>query len=283
MKGLPEIKIALSKIKIIDLNNDNAYLSIKRIIKEDLAQLSLPSKIFEPGLWLYRCSNNLDNNEFQTIDRLSFRQDLDNIKEFGRANEPNQSIFYSADVRPTAISETSKAFRGEGYKDIEEISVTTSCWESIKQLKLTLIIGNKNAQEKNELVKKFSIDIEALIKELFQNDSDKVFEILNYISDEFTYNSKGNTNNYKISCAFAQFAYESSDGIIYPSLQRQFEGLNFAIKPDSVKEKLRFISASHDKFKKIGEKQYQHFETREASETKGNKLIWGDIKKIVNR
>lgn len=283
MKELPEIKIALSKLKIIDLNSIDAYESINKIIKEDLVQIAIPSKIFEPGLRLHRCCNNIDDEVFQTIERLSFRQDVKNIKEFGRANEPNQSIFYCADVRPTAISETSKAFRGENYKDIDEISITSSHWESIKELKLTLIIGNKNAQEKNELINHFKIDIEDFTKEIFQNDSVKVFEILNFISDEFACNTMGNTNYYKISCAFAQLAFESSDGIVYPSLQRQFEGLNFAIKPDSVKEKLRFINATHDKFKKVVEKQYQHFETKETLRTEGNKLIWGDIVKIASR
>ena len=283
MKGIDEIKRAISKIKIVDLNSDYAYSNIEKLIKSDLEKLALPSRVFEPGLRFHRCCNNYDNEEFQTIDRLSFRNDLENITEFGRANKPNQSIFYSADVRPTAISETNNAFRGENYKDIDEISITTSHWESIKDLKFTLFIGNKNAQEKNELVRKFSIDIDTFTKELFKNDSEKVLEVLNFISDEFAYNTNGNSNYYKISCAFAQFAYETSDGIIYPSLQRQFEGLNFAIKPDSVKEKLWFINATHDRFKKVGEKEYQHIETRDTIKTEGNKLIWGESEKIASR
>ena len=92
MKELSEIKLALSRLKIIDLNNDGAYTAINRIIKENLVQIALPSKIFEPGIRLHRCCNNFDNEVFQTVDRLSFRQDLENIKEFGRANEPNQRL-----------------------------------------------------------------------------------------------------------------------------------------------------------------------------------------------
>ena len=283
MKNINEIRIALSKIKIVDLTRSDAYSNIEKIIKSDLNRIALPSKIFKPGLRLHRCRNNYDNEEFQTIDELSFRNDLENITEFGRANKPNQSIFYAADVRPTAISETNKAFRGEHYKDIDEISITTSHWESIKDLKFTLFISNKKAQEKNELIKKYSVDIDTFTKELFKNDSDNILEILNFISDEFARNTNENSNFYKISCAFAQLAYETSDGIIYPSLQRQFEGLNFAIKPESVKEKLQFINATHDKFIKVEEKRYQHIETKETIKIEENKLIWGESRKIASR
>jgi len=283
MKNINEIRIALSKIKIVDLTRSDAYSNIEKIIKSDLNRIALPSKIFKPGLRLHRCRNNYDNEEFQTIDELSFRNDLENITEFGRANKPNQSIFYAADVRPTAISETNKAFRGEHYKDIDEISITTSHWVSIKNLKFTLFLSNEETQEKNELIKKYSIDIDTFTKELFKNDSDNILEILNFISDEFARNTNENSNFYKISCAFAQLAYETSDGIIYPSLQRQFEGLNFAIKPESVKEKLQFINATHDKFIKVEEKRYQHIETKETIKIEENKLIWGESRKIASR
>jgi hypothetical protein len=35
-----------------------------------------------------------------------------------------------------------------------------------------------------------------------------------------------------------------SDGLVYPGLQRKYEGLNFAIKPESVKDKLQLVSAT---------------------------------------
>jgi hypothetical protein len=283
MKSLDEIKRAISKIRIVDLNSNDAYSTIENIMKKDLVKFALPRKIFVPGLRFHRCSNNENNKDFESINRLSFRTDLDNITEFGRANMPKQSIFYSADVRPTAISETSKAFRGECYKDIDIISITTSHWESIKELTITLIVGNANAQEKNELVKKYNIDIDQLTTDIFKQDKDKILEILNFVSEEFATNTRGNSNLYKISCAFAQFAYQTSDGIIYPSLQRQFEGLNFAIKPDSIKEKLRFVNATHDKFKKVGEKEFMHIETKETIGNEGDKLIWGETKIIASR
>jgi hypothetical protein len=278
MKDLTQIRIALSKLKIVDLNSLDAYLSIQNIIRKDIEQFLLPRKIFEPGLKLYRSRNNQDGL-FQTIDDLSNRMGLENITEFGRANEPNQSIFYAADVRITAISETNEIFREENCRNTD-ISITTSQWVTIKDLDLTLIVGNSIAKEKNDLIKSYAIDIMSLVNDICGNDSDKVFEILSFISEEFAFNARNNHNNYKISCAFAQLIYENSDGLLYPSLQREFEGLNFAIKPESVKEKLRFVCAVHDKFRKMGSNNYKHVETTKTITE--NRLIWGTPEEIVS-
>ena len=72
-----------------------------------------------------------------------------------------------------------------------------------------------------------------------------------------------------------------SDGLLYPSLQRQYEGLNFAIKPESAKEKLRLVSATCDKFIKISNKQFQHSETKDTVEINNNFIIWGQPRKIL--
>ncbi len=274
MKEIEEIQRVISEIENIDLNNLYAYSTIEQIIKNDLIQVALPSKIFEPGLKLHRCCINDDENDFKTVDRISFRTDLENITEFGRANMPNQSIFYSADVLPTAFLETSMVFRGENYKNIETISITTGHWESTEKLKFALFIGNKNAQEKNELIRGLNTDVYNYTFKLFKEDSEKILKILDFISNEFTINTEGNSNLYKISCAFAQLAYLTADGIIYPSLQRRFEGLNFAIKPEVVTRKLRLVSATHDKFIKFGGKEYKHRERNETIRIDGNKLVW---------
>lgn len=82
MKSIDEIKRALSKISIVDLNRDDAYSAIEKVIKNDLVQLAFPGRIFEKGLKLHRCCNNYEDKDFQNIDRLSFRTDLNNIWDY---------------------------------------------------------------------------------------------------------------------------------------------------------------------------------------------------------
>ncbi|MGC1391239.1 MAG: hypothetical protein WA816_09390 [Bacteroidales bacterium] len=280
MKSLAEIKKTISKLQIVDLNRNDASDLIEKIITEDLVEIPFPNKIFEPGLKLHRCRNNNNKPDFETVDSLSFRTDTENIKEYGRANKKNQSIFYSSDVRPTAMLETSMVFRGDAYSSIDTFTITTGHWESIKELKLVMLVSHTNAQEKNELIKLYNIDIVKFTKDVFKTEADKVFEILNFICDEFSVNTNGNCNLYKISAAFSNYAFQKSDGILYPSLQRRFEGLNFAIKPDSVRDKLQFRCATRDKFIKTDEIQYQHSEIKESIEIRDTKIIWGEPKEI---
>lgn len=276
MKSIEEIKRIISRLNIIDFNSEDSYNAIEKFIKTELLQFALPTKVFEPGMIFYRCSNHYDSNDFLTTTKLSYRTDLDDIKDFGRANLKNQGIFYCADKVATAIGETNSVLRGDGHKDVDTFLVTVSVWRSIKPLEFTLIINNKNAQEKNAVIKKYKTDIDKLTMELFNGEADKVHEILNFISNEFALNTNGNSNLYKISSAFSQLAFESSDGIIYPSVQRKLEGNNFAIKPSSVDEKLEFVEAYKYKFEKKGESNYTQTEVKKTIEVKGTDIKWGE-------
>ncbi len=126
----------------------------------------------------------------------------------------------------------------------------------------------------------YSTDILEFTKQSFPEEYEKVIELLNFLADEFSINTSGNPNKYKVSCAFAQLAFESSDGIVYPSLQRNFEGLNFAIKSDVAAKKLRIASATNDRFIKDGEKSCQHSETQEGTTDDKGVINWGETKKV---
>lgn len=276
MKNIEEIKRIISRLNIIDFNSDDAYGIIEKVIKTELLQFALPTKIFESGLIFYRCSNHYDMNDFTTTTRLSYRTDLEDINDYGRANIKQQGIFYCADEIATVVGETNPVFRGDGHKDVDSFAVTVSTWRSIKPLEFTLVINNKQAQEKNTLITKYKTDIDKLIKEIFDKEADKIHEILNFISNEFALNTNGNSNYYKISSVFSQIAFNTSDGIIYPSVQRKLEGINFAIKPDSVDDKIEFVEAHKYKFDKKGEIEYIQTEIKKTIEINGTNIKWGE-------
>jgi len=276
MKSIEEIKKVISKLNIVDFNSEDSYKTVENLMKNELLQFALPTKVFEPGMILFRCSNHYDSKDFVTTTRLSYRTDLAEIKEFGRANIKEQGVFYCTDEVATAIGETNSVFRGDGHKNVDSFSVTVSVWRSIAPLEFTLIINNKFAQEKNAVIKKYKTDIDKLIKELFNGEAEQVHEILNFISNEFALNTNGNLNLYKISSAFSQLAFETSDGVMYPSVQRKLEGNNFAIKPSSVDKKLEFVEAYKYKFVKKGESEYVQSEVKNTIEVKGINIKWGE-------
>jgi hypothetical protein len=281
MKTLGEVKAILETIKTIDLNEEDSFDRIVNIIEHDLEKFALPSIELDTGVIIFRSREHSDENDFVSINQISYRTDTENIKNFGRANVPNQSIFYAGDIRPTAIAETCKVFREENPSE-EEFEVTTGRWESTGKIKMSLFIS-KNSQESNELLRQYGVDIEELTKEMFPETHQQISEIVNFISDEFANNTNGNDNLYKISSAFAQYAFETSDGVIFPSLQRIYQGTNFALKPEIIDEKFNLTFAIKDKFEKTDTHEFVNTEHKEVTEIIDNKIVWDETVILVNR
>ena len=64
---------------------------------------------------------------FDNIHKLSFRQDILNIRDFGRCNEPLQSRFYASDNQFIALTEVCNKTVTE-YKK-ETVYYTLSAWK----------------------------------------------------------------------------------------------------------------------------------------------------------
>src|SRR5258706_13380638 len=87
---------------IAQLEQDDAenYHTSYPYIKNILFSLTIPYPIvpLKQGMRFARCRLHLENELFfNKIDDISYRKDIMNIKEFGRANEPAQGIFYASD------------------------------------------------------------------------------------------------------------------------------------------------------------------------------------------
>ncbi len=275
MAELETIRNQLSRINGINLNENSAYERIRKVIEE--LGIAIPSYVFPNGINLFRCREHENENDFTNESDISYRRDIDGITEFGRANEPHQSIFYCGDVRPTSILETSQIVRGESNINIDKIIITTGHWITEAPLKLAVIAHSQEARERNDLINSHGVNIDELTKELFPDDFIKILETLKYFSNAFAKNRNRLKNGYKISCAFAHFAYMSNDGIVYPSLQRNYEGLNFALKPEIVDNNLRLIAAKKDTFHKRRHKEYVNTEYKDTLSVNNESILWGPV------
>ena len=103
-----------------------SYIYIKNILNS--IELVIPCIIYPKGSKFVRCRINEDDNFFNQISDLSYRTDIQNIKNFGRANEPGQSVFYCADDDALSLFETSKLPRIKDDRPLEYI--TTGLWIS---------------------------------------------------------------------------------------------------------------------------------------------------------
>lgn len=147
MKISDKLILKLKELKTSD--SISSYTHIKNILSYQC--IMIPYTLVKPDkLIRYRRhnSNNIDHL-FKHSEDLTYRKDILNIENFGRANEPGQGVFYCNDShnQSTGIAEIVSVFRGN--EDSPEEVLTISAWDLVESLKLGIILpinDNKGKQ-----------------------------------------------------------------------------------------------------------------------------------------
>jgi hypothetical protein len=134
--------INLEDISKINLNDPNSYNEIHKLLKTTIIPFNLLT--LKKGMYLYRARRNNKSKAFTKKAQISYRKDICKIKEFGRANEPHQSIFYSSHRTETALFETSSLFNKGEIKTGAEI-ITLGKWYVNNNINLLGIISDKKS------------------------------------------------------------------------------------------------------------------------------------------
>ena len=268
----------INKLKSINRGEPNSYIRIKKLFNEALNFDYYVSDI-KKGTLLHRATINDENtSDVENISRLSYRTDLENIKNFGRANEPNQSIFYCADRDFIAIKEVSNLNRNYCGQMYEYEIITSSIWRVIEDISVVSIFGNSNARILNELTKTIGCTIEESYRTHFGENADEYIMLLNYLSGEYIANVGDDLDKYKISCAFANTMYSRPDvdGVSYPSVQSCGFGINSALVPEKINNKIEFVSARRNSFILDNNRKYFPIEIKNSKSTENEKIYWSE-------
>lgn len=269
--------------KIIDLllfekksNSDESYENIKNLLNK----IEFPLPIFsypKDSRFVRTRAHSNGEDYFENIDDLSYRKDVENIKKFGRANEPGQPMFYCSNDDTLSFIETSHIVRNLEAKEFEYS--TNSLWIAKEELKLISFLNNDYSRGKNTDLDLMSNSFEAVLS--LQNDENTrvINNLFKFISKEFSDIAINDFNQYKITCAITNYIFDCSeniDGILYPSTLYPTKGFNFVFKPSTVDSKLKFHIASRRKMVFDGTKSY--FETElidsKVHMSKDNKIYW---------
>lgn len=199
---------------------------------------------------LERVRNNYNGEIFTNEQDLSFRIDLENITEYGRANIMHESVFYGsmfpkdiAFARITNILETNKILKN-GIKDHRgRHKFTTGQWEVVGHLNIAVLPFNDRALLNNYITR---IEYERYmnsINSLPKRDQQLIILLMNFLANEFGKDIIDHTD-YKLSAAFSHVFLSSLglDGIIYPSRKAEFKSYNIALKPSAVNN-IRLLKA----------------------------------------
>lgn len=276
---LSSIEESIATVKAIDFNSDDAY----RKVLDALSSIKkLPVILYKmpKGDIIYRARINSENKLFTKVSEISAPKEK-YILKYGRANQPNQVIFYGSETRPVAYLEFVTQL-AETTPIGKEAIITIGAWKLLKELKLVLIF-NPALTRDNYYNKYHGEAFDDFIEKLpteFRKGTIKFFE---FIGSEYARLSDNNDKTYKITCAYSNILYghRDCDGLIYPSVQFGGKGFNVALKKNVVSEKnIQIDSVMADKFIAIQQKNGKHNFLNNASiyvrEINDDVLIWED-------
>jgi len=185
---------------------------------------------------------------FTRKSELSYIQDVTKITSFGRANSPGKAMFYGAvasssiwSPRIVALAETEAALQGEnkGATD-KQLLITVGKWLVKKDLIVSEMVFKKDAIQKTPEVKKaFEQHSAAIIAQHPLPEAKQSIALLEFFSEAMAKRARTNSD-YKISAAFTESILKMGefDGIMFQSVQTEFEGTNVALTPKAVEESL---------------------------------------------
>lgn len=268
MKISDEIITKLKELK--RKTSNSSYPHIKNILKNQRIPVAF-TEIKPYKLVRFRRHNN-GENFFKNIEQLSYRKDILNIDNFGRANEPGQGFFYCTDKQETGMVEAVSIFRGK--KDSNEEILTISAWDLKENLKLVMILpsienGGKNSEF--DEMKQFYNSFEK------SKEYEDVVNFNEFLAKEFTLDLQKHNTNYKITCAFSNYIKEvfpQVDGIMYGSVKSEFNGINIVLWPEVVDKKIEFVAARKQVLMRTKEKTFQE---TQAIDNKGFDKQTGNI------
>lgn len=232
-ENLKKFSENLQNIDVETIKNE-----IKKIKNFPAMEISITS-----GLYVDRVRPNNNNDLFTSENYISYHKNPSIIKNYGRANKPQQAMFYGAieskeirQQRVTAIFETSYLLKD---KTKNEELLTVGRWETMKELKLLGIMFSKEAIAKNLYAKS---QFEEYYNFICENENREfLLQQLDFFSNEFA-KIVNNDYDYKISVALTDFLvndWKKFDGVIYPSVASEYKGNNIVLRPDVVDEKLK--------------------------------------------
>lgn len=278
MRNVPS-EVILDLLDFLIKRKKENSLTSYSAIKNALYSFSIPfafTKISK-GTPLFRVrvhKNYCDNLEaavFHEIREVGHRFDYNNILTFGRANEPLQTIFYCSTERETAFFETSSIARlnSDANKEI----YSTSRWIVQDDLPVATFPINDLNRDKNRIAEDLNKHFEELVSKFHDNGTPDLLNLINLLSTEFA-RDYHNSNDYLISSAFANYVYDhrgmnletgeelQMEGLMYPSVQWTESGMNLALTPNVVNDRLiELDQVVCQKMERVNETVYKDTDT----------------------
>ncbi len=264
IENLPDrdtIQKIVAELKSTNLDKVS-YQKIFYKILNELKIIPFVTAKLKAGHHIERARINEPDQIFYSEKELSYRTDFHNIKKYGRANFPGQSLFYGAIKsenielpRIINLLETSELFRSADKTTKTEFVMTVGKWRIKEDFEVVEIVFNKDNIEIIPQIKKaYEYHLDRIRQEMPERIEDIEF-LLRFFSDEFAKKTINSDSEYKISVAYTELAtnFKGLSGVTYPSVRTNYEGFNVALTIPVVEKYLDLEIVAMFKVYKNGE------------------------------
>lgn len=172
------------------------------------------------------------------------------VKDFARCNRPFQSIFYSSENRPTSFMELLE-YWSETKNFGDKLYITIGLWETTKPVNLIIVTTPDILKRESQFDKYHGVAYDEHLKKRSKEEQEFSAVFFNYLFDKFRKPAKHDLKTYIITSAYANIAItqakELADGISYPSVPFNGNGVNLALK-ESYSKTLKLTQAMWTQF-----------------------------------
>lgn len=233
---LDRVQLVIKELEAIDPKYPFAYEKALLAFAK-VKMLPLFINIVDKGLTIFRTRTHETDNLYTDIQEIS-NPNPSIVKSFARCNRPYQSIFYASENRPTSYLELVNTW-AKTSKNGDRIYVTIGEWELVEDLRGVLILNPDKSQRSTEFEKYHGRALDYFLDQQEAGVKEASIVFLKYISRKFNEMAYGNPQTYILTSAFSNWALHHIDGqaesIIYPSVPYNGKGINYAIRPEFVK------------------------------------------------
>jgi hypothetical protein len=270
--------------KTLDELDENDELAYEKAFLTFLSINHLPVFIntLPPCERLFRTRTSEEPGYFQQISDIAITP-RQFVKDYARCNRPNQSIFYCSENRPTSYMELLE-YWVESRTFGDRLKVTVGMWENNQPLNVIIV----TTPDKHQRISRYDVIHGAAYDAHMQHKSNDEVNFSNaffkYMFDRFRTPAKHDLRTYIITTAYSNVALSQAgdvaNGISYPSVPYNGNGVNFALKESYFENNLVMLHALWSEFevRKTAEGKHNFVEINLSETTKvdsaSNKLHW---------
>lgn len=252
MNNLEYDKIRFKLLVLKNLNLSKIpYEGIIKTISTDIRFLPRTISRLKKDDFIERARINEPDQIFKNKSEISYRNDIENIKTYGRANNLGQSMFYGAistieipDAAITNLFEISELLRNKSV-DSSNFIMTIGKWRILETFEVADIVFSEKVGKSNASINDSYNFYLQKIRQDNPREYYKIEYLLEYFANEFAKENIKSHHDYKISAAFSELIISNGlHGIVYPSVRTDFKGSNIALTKFAVDNFLKLESVA---------------------------------------